>query len=63
MGMSLDYNKFSCHLGMGAVDIQNLKKVKFHSLHNKVFLQLPKLCSVEWIFVNDGLKRCVRRMM
>jgi len=32
---------------MGTVDIQNLKKVKFHSLHNKVFLQLPRLCSVE----------------
>lgn len=47
MGMSLDYNKFPHHNGMGTVDIQNLKKVKFHSLHNKVFLQLPKLCSVE----------------
>jgi hypothetical protein len=38
MGMSLDYNKFPYHLGMGTVDVQNLKKV---------FLQLPKLCSVE----------------
>jgi len=47
MGMSLDYNKFPYHLGVGTADIQNLKKVKFHSLHNKVFLQLPRLCSVE----------------
>jgi hypothetical protein len=47
MGMTLGYNKFPCCLGMGTVDIQNLKKVKFHSLQNKVFLQLPKLCSAE----------------
>ena len=50
MGMNLDYNKFPYHLGMGAVDVQNLKKVKFHSLHNRVFLQLPKLCSAELDF-------------
>jgi hypothetical protein len=55
MGISLDYNKFPYHLGMWAVDI-HLKKVKFHILLNKAFLQLPKLCSVEWVFVNDELK-------
>jgi hypothetical protein len=35
--MSLGYNKFTYCLGMRTVDIQNLKKVKFHSLQNSVF--------------------------
>jgi hypothetical protein len=37
MGKSSNYNYFAYSAGVGTVDIQNLKKVEFHSLHNKVF--------------------------
>jgi hypothetical protein len=47
MGISLGYNKLHYCLGMRTVDIQNLKKVKFYSLQNEVFLRLAKLCSAE----------------
>ena len=62
MGMSLDYNKFPHHLGMGTVDIHNLKKVKFHSL-TECFCSCPDYVVLNWIFVNHELKKCVRRMI